>query len=95
MNKMILILLFMLITNVGFTQERKLKDNQPTMIELMMVVIPINPYDTVLQPSNFSHLPIKGFPFFTADPSIPFYTIAQRDSIIRKVDGMFFEEEIE
>ncbi len=72
-------------------QERKLKAMQPNMMELMMFEVKLNPSDTIFNNVNFDHLPVKGFPFFTAVPGKEFYTIEQRDSIIKKIDDLFYE----
>jgi hypothetical protein len=40
---------------------------------------------------DFSHLPVKGFPFYTASYKQPFYTIEQRDSVLKRIDELFFE----
>jgi hypothetical protein len=75
-----------------YAQQRELKAIQPSLAELMMFEIRLNPADTIFSYYDFSYLPVKGFPLFTADPSMPFYTVAQRDSIVRKLDGLFFEQ---
>ena len=74
-------------------QNRILKGKQPTMTQIMLVQIPVHPADTGLTFRHFEHLPVKHFPYFIADERQRFYSIAQRDSIIRKVDEMFFEPE--
>ncbi len=72
-------------------QERKLKTIQPSMMELMMFEVKLNPSDTIFNNVNFDHLPVKGYPFFTAVPGKAFYTIEQRDSILQKIDDLFYE----
>jgi hypothetical protein len=72
-------------------QERKLKERQPNVIELTMFDIRLHPNDTMFNNVKFDHLPVKGFPFFTADPRKDFYTVEQRDSVMRRIDEMFFE----
>ena len=72
-------------------QERVLKDPQPNLMQLTHFVIKLNPNDTIFNNVDFSHLPVKGFPFYTATYKQPHYTIEQRDSIIAKIDDMFFE----
>ena len=62
------------------------------MIELTRFEIRLNPNDTIFNNVNFDYLPVKGFPFFTADPRKDFYTIEQRDSVMKKIDEMFFEQ---
>ena len=74
-----------------FAQERKLKERQPNVIELTMFDIRLHPNDTMFNNVKFDHLPVKGFPFFTADPRKEFYTIEQRDSVMKRIDDMFFE----
>lgn len=73
-------------------QDRVLKNPQPGLIELTQFQIKIQPGDTMFNNVDFSYLPVKGFPLFTASPNQPFYTVEQRDSIIRLVDSFFFEE---
>ena len=92
MKYLIIILFCAFITTLTFAQERTLKENQPSLAQLMLFEIKLNPHDTMFRSVDFSYLPLKGFPYFFADPNQSFYTVAQRDSIIRKVDGMFFEE---
>lgn len=92
MKYITLITIFSLFAINSFAQERVLKKQQPSMMQLMLFEIKLNPKDTSFASVDFSHLPIKGYPFFTADYSQEFYNAAQRDSIIRKVDAMFFEE---
>jgi len=72
-------------------QERKLKARQPGVIELTHFEIRLHPNDTMFNSVSFDHLPVKGFPFFTADPRKDFYTVEQRDSVLRRIDDMFFE----
>jgi hypothetical protein len=74
-------------------QERVLKDPQPNLMQLTHFVIKLNPNDTIFNSVDFSHLPVKGFPFYTATYKQPFYTVEQRDSILMKIDEMFFEPE--
>jgi hypothetical protein len=95
MKIFLLVLFGCLISSTTFAQDRKLKENQTSLAQLMLFEIKLNPNDTMFNSVDFSYLPLKGFPYFLADPNQSFYTVAQRDSIIRKVDGMFFEEEIE
>jgi len=73
-------------------QDRVLKNPQPGLIELTQFQILIQPGDTMFNNVDFSYLPIKGFPIYTASPNQPFYTIEQRDSIIKIIDAFFFEE---
>ena len=91
MRKLIVLLLLMLPL-FAYSQNRKLKERQPTMIELMQVEIRLHPDDTMFNNVKFDHLPVKGFPFFTADARKDFYTKEQRDSVLRKIDALFFEE---
>ena len=72
-------------------QERVLKNPQPNLMQLTQFVIKLNPNDTIFNNVDFSHLPVKGFPFYTATYKQSYYTIEQRDSIIAKIDDMFFE----
>lgn len=73
-------------------QERKLKARQPGVIELTMFEIRLHPNDTMFNQVSFDHLPVRGFPFFTADPRKEFYTVEQRDSVLFIIDALFFEE---
>jgi hypothetical protein len=91
MKKTICIVIFVLISVAIFAQERKLKYPQPGVALLMHFQIRLNPNDTIFNNVDFSYLPVKNFPFFTADPKIPMLTIHQRDSVIRRVDALFFE----
>ena len=90
--KYLLIIAGIFLVEFCQAQERKLKEVQPTPQQLMLFVIPLNPADTIFSDVDFSYLPVKGFPYFIVDYKTQFYTITQRDSIIRKVDAMFFEE---
>jgi hypothetical protein len=90
MRKIILLAL-LFIPLISFSQPRMLKKQQPSAVQLMMFEIRLNPNDTVFNSVDFSYLPVKGYPFFTADPRKEFYTIQQRDSILRKLDELFFE----
>ena len=90
--KKFLFILLLLSPVLVFAQQRKLKSPQPNLAQLMMVEIRLNPADTIFNHFSFDYLPVKGYPYFTADPKKPFYTIAQRDSIVRKIDELFFEE---
>jgi hypothetical protein len=92
MKNLLLIILFCLLSSLSIAQDRKLKENQPSITELLLFEIRLNPNDTVFRSVDFSHLPLKGFPYFIADYNQPFYSSSQRDSIIRKVDELFFEE---
>ena len=80
----------MLTWNVT-AQERVLKDPQPNMMQLMQFEIKLNPNDTIFNNVDFSYLPVKGFPFYTASYKQPLYTIEQRDSITARIDDLFFE----
>lgn len=91
--KVLLVVVFMIVSISGYSQDRKLKSEQPSMAQLMLLQVRLNPADTMLSYKNFSHLPVKHFPKFIADESQPIYSISQRDSIIRKVDELFFEME--
>jgi hypothetical protein len=88
-----LLIVFSLIAGSVSAQERVLKDPQPNIMQLTHFVIKLNPNDTIFNSVDFSHLPVKGFPFYTASYKQPLYTVEQRDSILRKIDGMFFEVE--
>jgi hypothetical protein len=90
MNKLLL-LSILLFPGTLIAQERKLKARQPNVIELTHFDIRLHPNDTMFNNVKFDHLPVKGFPFFTADPRKDFYTIEQRDSVLRRIDEMFFE----
>jgi hypothetical protein len=92
MKKLIIILICYLLSGSGYAQDRVLKTKQPTKSQLVLFIIPLNPNDTIFNSVDFSYLPVKGFPYFTTDDDRPFYTITQRDSIIRKVDELFYEE---
>lgn len=81
----------LLLTSAAFAQERVLKDPQPSMFELTQFQIKLNPNDTMFNNVDFSHLPVKGFPFYTATYKQPYYTVEQRDSIISRIDKLFFE----
>lgn len=84
--------ILILIPLISHSQERKLKPRQPSVIELTMFEIRLHPNDTMFNQVSFDHLPVKGFPFFTADPRRDFYAVEQRDSVMRKIDDLFFEE---
>jgi hypothetical protein len=90
--KQIILIVLIAFPIFGFTQTRKLKNPQPGVAQLMHFQIRLNPNDTIFDNVDFSYLPVKGFPFFTADYKVPFYSITQRDSIVKKVDLLFFEE---
>jgi len=87
-----ILMLFIVFPFVSYSQERKLKERQPNVIELTMFEIRLHPNDTMFNNVSFDHLPVKGFPFFTADPRKDFYTIEQRDSVLRLIENMFFED---
>ena len=91
MKRVIFTISLMLLALFVNAQERKLKAIQPNMMELMMFEVKLNPSDTIFNNVNFDYLPVKGFPFFTAVPSKSFYTIEQRDSILKKIDELFYE----
>lgn len=88
----IILLTMLLVPITLIAQEHKLKARQPSVIELTMFEIRLHPNDTMFNQVNFDHLPVRGFPFFTADPGKEFYTVEQRDSVLRKIDDLFFEE---
>jgi hypothetical protein len=90
-SKIALTCVLMLAPFISHSQQRKLKARQPNMIELTLFEIRLNPNDTIFNNVCFDYLPVKGFPFFTADPRKDLYTIEQRDSVMRKIDDMFFE----
>jgi hypothetical protein len=89
--KYIFVLGLFLITSSAFSQERVLKNPHPSMMELMHFEIKLNPNDTIFNSVDFSYLPVKGFPFYTASYKQPYYTMEQRDSILKVIDDMFFE----
>ena len=89
--KLLFLLGILFVPSILFAQERKLKSRQPGVIELTHFEIRLHPNDTIFNNVSFDHLPVKGFPFFTADPRKDFYTVEQRDSVLRRVDEMFFE----
>jgi hypothetical protein len=91
--KYILLMTFSLIVGSTSAQERVLKNPQPNLMQLTHFVIKLNPNDTIFNSVDFSHLPVKGFPFYTASYKLPFYTVEQRDSILKKIDELFFESE--
>ena len=90
--KTLFVICFLFCTSLTFAQQRKLKTPQPNMMQLMTVEIRLNPVDTIFNNFSFDYLPVKGYPYFTADPKKPFYTISQRDSVVSVIDGMFFVE---
>ena len=57
----------------------------------MMFQVQLNPSDTIFNSVDFDYLPVKGFPLFTANPFVKHYTIQERDSILRRIDELFFE----
>ena len=91
MKIVIMSIAFLLPALFANAQERKLKTIQPNMMELMMFEVKLNPSDTIFNNVNFDYLPVKGFPFFTAVLGKEFYTLEQRDSIIKKIDDLFYE----
>lgn len=84
--------ILLLVPLISHSQDRKLKPRQPSIIELTMYEIRLHPNDTMFNQVSFDHLPVRGFPFYTADPGKEFYTVEQRDSVIRRIDDMFFED---
>jgi len=76
---------------MALSQDRNLKERQPNVIELTQFEIRLHPNDTMFNSISFEHLPVKGFPFFTADSRKDFYTVEERDSVLRRIDDMFFD----
>ena len=77
---------------ISYSQRRIVRVPPPTSNELMMFQIQLNPSDTIFNSVDFSYLPVKAFPLFTANPSVNHYTIQERDSILRRIDELFFEQ---
>ena len=91
MRTIVLYTILVISCNSCFAQERILKAEQPGIVQLSLTMIPLHPNDTNLSYKDFEHLPVKFFPYFIIDSNQKFYSTEERDSIIGRIELMFYD----